>query len=280
MQPRVSPHSPEDALISESDIRRYEEDGVICLRGLFDSRWLERLRAATQRSLEGGGNEMSRDGDQGRFHSNLFMWRNDPEFRAFVFESPAAAIAQRLMRSSRVRFYFDHLFVKEPGTQTPTPWHHDQPYWPVRGEQVCSIWLTLDPVNRSTSGLEYVRGSHRWGKRFNPENFGSSRRAETLSDVENSAMPDISAHRGQYTFLSWDMEPGDCLVHHSLAVHGSSGNTSSSIRRRALSTRWLGDDAVYWPQSDAEQGGLHDERLTKGQPMDSDKFPWVPAHSS
>jgi ectoine hydroxylase-related dioxygenase (phytanoyl-CoA dioxygenase family) len=262
-------------LVSESDIRRYEEDGVVCLRGLFDSSWIERLRAATQRSLEAGGIEMTRTGDQGRFHSNLFMWRTDADFRAFVFESPAVAIARSIMRAHSVRFYFDHLFVKEPGTQTPTPWHHDQPYWPVRGEHVCSIWLTLDPVTYSTSGLEYVKGSHRWGQRFKPENFGASRRAETLSDADNAIMPDIDGNRDQYTFLSWDMEPGDCLVHHSLAVHGSPGNSSSAIRRRALSTRWLGDDAVYWPQSDAAEGGLHDPRMTKGQRVDSDMFPIV-----
>jgi len=262
-------------MINESDIRRYEEDGVVCLRGLFDSSWIGWLRSATQRSLEAGGQEMTQAGDQGRFHSNLFMWHTDPDFKAFVFESPAADIARTLMRSRALRFYFDHLFVKEPGTQTPTPWHHDQPYWPVRGEQVCSVWVTLDPVSRSSSGLEYVQGSHRWGKRFNPENFGSSRRADSLSDAENAIMPDIDGHRDEYKFLSWDMEPGDCLVHHSLAVHGSSGNSSSSIRRRALSTRWLGDDAIYWPLSDAEDGGLHDRRLTKGGPLDTDKFPLI-----
>lgn len=264
-----------EGAITEVDIAQYEADGVICLRGLFDEYWLDRLRAATQRSLSAGGFEMSNDGDKGRFHSNLFMWRDDADFRAFVFESPAAAIAKTLMRSRRVQFYFDHLFVKEPGTQTPTPWHHDQPYWPVRGEQVSSVWVTLDPVSRETSGLEYVKGSHRWGKRFNPENFGRGNRAAALADEQNDIIPDIDSRRHDYQFLSWDMVPGDCLVHHSLAVHGAPGNSSSAIRRRALSTRWLGDDAVYWPLPNAADGGLHDSRLTKGAPVESDMFPVV-----
>ena len=30
-----------------------------------------------------------------------------------------------------------------------------------------------------------------------------------------------------------------------LVVHGSQGNRSTTVRRRALATRWFGDDVVY-----------------------------------
>ena len=36
-----------------------------------------------------------------------------------------------MMASGSVDFFYDQLFVKEPGTAHPTPWHQDQPYWPV-----------------------------------------------------------------------------------------------------------------------------------------------------
>jgi hypothetical protein len=32
------------------------------------------------------------------------------------------------------------------GTLERTPWHHDQPYYPVDGEQIVSLWMPLDPV--------------------------------------------------------------------------------------------------------------------------------------
>ncbi|MEM7478182.1 MAG: phytanoyl-CoA dioxygenase family protein, partial [Planctomycetota bacterium] len=41
------------------------------------------------------------------------------------------------MDSASARFYFDHLFVKQPGTDNPTPWHQDAPYWPFRGRKIC-----------------------------------------------------------------------------------------------------------------------------------------------
>jgi len=144
------------------------------------------------------------------------------------------------MRSRPSRFFYDHLFVKEPRTRETTPWHHDQPYWPVRGEQVCSIWLSLDSVTKQTSGLEYIKGSHRWPSRYRPEVWGNGTetwRKLGLLDSQEQAIPDIDAQREKYEFLSWDVEPGDCLVHHSLAIHGSSGNASATQRRRALATR-------------------------------------------
>ena len=98
-------------MIAASEIDRYQRDGVVCLRQPFDTTWIECLKAATERSLQAGGMEMSKDGDRGRFHSNLFMWHTDPDFRAFAFDSPAAGIARTLTRSTAVRFYFDHLFV-------------------------------------------------------------------------------------------------------------------------------------------------------------------------
>ena len=72
------------------------------------------------------------------------------------------------MGATRVSFFYDAIWVK--GTVTPkrTRWHQDQPYYPVDGSQFCAIWVPLDPVDEESS-LELVRGSHRWGRWFEPE---------------------------------------------------------------------------------------------------------------
>lgn len=253
--------------ITEQDVQRYEQDGAVCLRGLFDASWVERMRAAVENYLDG----------QSKFAVDWVLWPTDPEMRAFAFESPAAHIAQRLMRSRSVRLFFDQIFVKEPGTDAPTPWHHDQPFWPVQGRQICSIWLALDPVSRESSGLEYVKGSHLWGTEYRPAAF-SAKNKDVFKDAQHgSAIPDFDALRDQYEFLSWDLEPGDCLVHQALAVHGASGNRTRTQRRRALSTRWTGDDAVYAPRPGMDIK-LYDDTLQSGSPLDSGKFPLVLPH--
>ena len=72
-----------------------------------------------------------------------------------------------------MRLFHEHVLVKEPGTLEPTPWHHDQPYYFVDGTQIVSLWIPLDPVPRRTC-VEYVAGSHRWGKWYTPKRFVDS----------------------------------------------------------------------------------------------------------
>ena len=74
--------------------------------------------------------------------------------------------------------------------------------------------------------------------------------------------------------LSWSCQPGDCVVFHGLTLHGARGNSSTSLQRRVLSTRWLGDDTVLarrpWTVSPPILGGLN-----YGDRMMSDTFPLV-----
>ncbi|MBL8550328.1 MAG: phytanoyl-CoA dioxygenase family protein [Hyphomonadaceae bacterium] len=241
--------------ISENDVLAFERQGAVCLRGLFDADWIARLRAAVERRVQAVAANPSKRAAHFSF-TELFMWREDPEFSAFVFESPAAAIAARMMRAKSVRFYFDQLFLKEPGMMEPSPWHNDLPFWPIQGAKVCSVWLALDVVTKATSGLEYVAGSQRWEK------------------IMGDAPPDFDAERDRYEMLNWDMQPGDCLVHHGLTVHGAGGNTSLDTRRRALATRWIGEDVVY-REKDRGHAQLLVDGLKTGEALPPDRFPEV-----
>lgn len=248
----MASHAP---TISEDDILEFERAGAICLRGLFDGGWVERLRKAIERRIDQGPAVDSRRAAAYSF-TELFMCRSDAEFRAFVFESPAASIAAQLMRSTMVRFYFDQIFNKEPGMVESSPWHNDQPFYPILGSQVCSIWLALDGVTKESSGLEYVAGSHRWRQRAEGD------------------VPDIDAMAAQCEMLSWNMQPGDCLAHSGLTIHGAGGNLTPGTRRRALATRWIGDDVVYRVREKAHRE-LQVPGLKTGDALPSEQFPPV-----
>ena len=71
-------------------------------------------------------------------------------------------------------FYHEHVLVKEPSAKIPTPWHHDQSYYPIDGEDICSIWMPVDPVPQGAT-LKFVKGSHRWNKWFVPRKFETSK---------------------------------------------------------------------------------------------------------
>ena len=72
-------------------------------------------------------------GDPGAFTEDFCRWREIPEIERLALHSRVPALAAALMATPRVRFYHDHVLVKEGGTRQRTPWHQDQPYYNVDG---------------------------------------------------------------------------------------------------------------------------------------------------
>jgi ectoine hydroxylase-related dioxygenase (phytanoyl-CoA dioxygenase family) len=178
------------------------------------------------------------------YQMDTFLWKRVDLLRDLIYYGPFAHWAKQLMGANEVRFFYDQIFIKEPGTDAPTPWHQDLSFWPIRGEQICSFWIPCDPVTRENSGLMYVKGSHLWPQRFKAI---SPDYVATIIDDTMDDIPDINAHPEQYDLVDWEMEPGDILMFHPLTLHGSYGNASRVRRRRALALRWTGDDVVYAP---------------------------------
>jgi len=281
------------SLVSHADAAQLEEDGAIVLRDAFPNVWVQTLRAAAERNLSNPGplcDEHARaQGSGGRFHDDQFLWRRHPEFEAYVRRSGAAQIAARAMGSRSANILYDQLFVKEPGTSAPTPWHNDTSYWPLEGKQICSIWLALDMVPAGR-GLCYVRGSHKWQLRHAITNFsGGDHSAKNVYGGAASLEPvpdiDAGAARGEYELLRWDMEPGDILIFYSATMHGGPGNSSSKgQRRRGYATRWCGDDVVFVERAGTMNDGWKaagfDSGLKPGQSITCDLHPNILAPSS
>lgn len=260
--------------ITARDIESYENDGAVCLRGAFEQRWLDLLAEGTDKDIAAPGplhTLQQSAADPGFFLTDFCLAQRLEEFRAFVFDSPAGEAAARLMGSKRINFFYDGIWVKGEGTPKRTRWHQDQPYYPVDGRQICVIWLPLDPVPREVC-LELVAGSHRWGRWFKPE---LTRAGQDLypEDASLERMPDIEGERAQHRILTWDMTPGDCILFHGLTVHGAPGNASRQRRRRAVSSIWLGDDAVFARRPGAVRPNFEGHGLAPGDSMDSPYFP-------
>jgi ectoine hydroxylase-related dioxygenase (phytanoyl-CoA dioxygenase family) len=264
-------------MITAKQIDDYERDGAVCLRGAFDPEWVELVRRGIEQDLTALGplHTIQQDKDApGYFVTDFCMSQRIPEFRTFALESPAAEIAAMLMRSTKCNFFYDGLWAKGPGTPKRTRWHQDQPYYPVDGRQICIVWMPVDWV-ASDSSLECVRGSHLWNRWFQPE---LSRDAALLFGADERSfarMPDIEGSRERYDIVSWDVAPGDCVVFAGLMIHGAPGNASDKNPRRALSTIWLGDDAVFAERPGRVRPYFEGHGLRPGDPMDCDYFPRV-----
>ena len=258
--------------ITDEDIGTFQRDGVVLLKGVFKN-WVETLQAGVAANMaDPSWRERSVQPEDGtaRFFQDLVNWDRIPEYRKFVLDSPAAEMAALLMASKTARFFHDHVLVKEPGSSVVTPWHHDLPYYCVEGEMNCSFWIPLDPVSRECA-IEYVAGSHRWGKIFRPERFN---RTSLNEGDTRERIPDVEARRDEFDIRGWEMEPGDAIAFTFTTLHGAPGNSSSDRRRRAFSARWVGDGTTY------VERGVHSPPfeglpLKPGDDLEGPDFPLV-----
>lgn len=265
--------------LNEADIEEFQRDGAVCLRQVFGPDEVAAMQAGVTNAMASPGPH-ARDfgnGKDGRFFGDVFVWTRQPELERIVVRSRLGAISGALMGSSTSRFFFDHMLVKEAGTDAPTPWHQDAPYFPIRGMDCVSIWIALDHVSRDTGAVEYVKGSHRTGKIYAPESFHADYRLENDS-LER--LPDIDAKRDEFDLVSWELAPGDCVVHHVRTIHGAPGNSSKVSSRRAIATRWIGDDIVYETRPGIPEPmtmSMQDlaPALVEGQAYNGDVFPLI-----
>jgi hypothetical protein len=288
--------------VTDKVIAAYRADGVVCLRGVFAGHWMGVVRAGFERNLAKPGRRAtvyrpgSDDfvGDEGarnfvagkpfvlgesaepRFFNDCTTWQDNAEYSEFVRRSPAAAIAKALMGSAKVNILFEDILIKEALADAPTPWHHDVPFWPVLGSQVCGVWLPLDPVTEENR-VRFIRGSHRWGRRFLPMAMvdPDAHYGIDLAAAGYEATPDFDAEIERHEILTWNLEPGDCLVFDGHVVHGAPPNRVDRPRR-IFATRWTGDDCVYAGDKHAQIGPPFPHAdVKRGAPMDGEVFPVI-----
>ena len=114
-----------EAPITDALVEEFQNDGVAVVRGVFTD-WIDPLREGVERNMQDPGpytKGYTPEGGSGRFFGDYCNWQRIPEYDDFVRNSPAGAIAGRLMGSRHARFFHEHVLVKEPGTREATPWH-------------------------------------------------------------------------------------------------------------------------------------------------------------
>ena len=261
--------------LSQSQLDTYGRDGVLRLPKVLDEAWIERGREACDRAP---ATEPVEGGQRTPEHfMKLRLWENDEVFRHFCFSPTITGIAAQLTGSEKLNLLFDQMFNITPGSGERTVWHNDLPYWPVRGEQVVSIWIAFDRIVKENGAMEFIRGSHRWGTRFQPvSNTGAHdiELYESGRDDGDVPAPDFDAERDDHDMLSFDLDPGDALAFHPLSVHGSYPNISTDLSRRAYAMRFMGEEVRYY---DGPVWNVYivNPALKTGDRLDSEQYPIV-----
>lgn len=255
--------------------RLYAEDGVVHLPQALDGETVTLARRMFEWSCAHPTPSACRfyDRADSTFYQDLCHQRAASEYRELLEHSPVADIVAGLWGAPDVWFLYEQVFLKEGRAMRRTPWHQDSPYLALEGRQLAVMWISFDAVDAGHA-LEFVRGSHRGplydGSAFDPDDDTSPIYARGLP-----RLPDIEAQRDAFDIVSWAVEPGDVIVFHPSTLHGGAP-TADGVRRRTLSLRFFGADAVYATRPDPAPAplvaGLHDA-LTAGDPFRHAAFP-------
>ena len=269
-------HALEDAhQVSDAALRQLEADGVVCLRGLFDEKSVDCLRAEADHAVAHPSPHarfVNPSGDSKVFYYEFNLWRRYPGFRAATFDSYLPDVGAALMRSRSVTLYYTTTFVKDGGAPDKvTPWHEDRSYSRFMGRNVININVSFDAMPAETT-LKFKRGSHR---RDDPIYVGPTFEPGVEYDDwmdDQRPMPPREEIDQRFGTVYWAVSPGDALVFFQSTLHAGPGN-SLPTRRHSTAFNLAGDGVGY----DAREGFIDspdaDPSLEHGAPPAGRVFP-------
>ena len=121
----------------------FQEDGIVKLPGVVDSRLLDELNSCFEWAVRHPGPTLIGDAEGDEFS---FVDLGNPAGRAMyeklIADSPFGRIAADLWQSEFVGFVSEEVFWKK-GKADQTFWHQDTPYAPWRGEHWANFWIPL-----------------------------------------------------------------------------------------------------------------------------------------
>ncbi|MFI4975481.1 MAG: phytanoyl-CoA dioxygenase family protein [Caulobacterales bacterium] len=260
----------------------YAREGVVLIPRALDAKALSEALAAYDWSLAnpGPGATKFAQATQSTFYNDLYNPRCLEGYREMLLASPIPALVADLWNTPDVWFMYEQVFLKEGGETRRTPWHQDSSYLAIAGEHLAVAWITFDPVAREDS-LEFVRASHR-GVLYNGSRFELGDDTAPINPTSPlPRLPDIEAARAEWDIVSWAVEPGDLVVFHPATLHGGAA-THPGKRRRTLTLRFFGDDAVYDERpgrAGPSVDGFH-RRMRQGEPFRDPSFLKLPPRAA
>ena len=224
-------------LVSKNEIEKFNQDGAIFLKNKFDIKWIEKLKKGIEKDIKNPSPRFKSHTLKSNIPAYLedyWTWNLVPEFKDFVFNSPYAEIASELISAKKINLVMDNWFLREAGSKSTTPFHHDISYFDMEGT-MCVLWLPLQATGKDES-VVWVKGSHLWDKLFLRVLFKEGHKVEGKESIINGKKyelpPDILGNKEKYEFLKWDCEPGDCVIFDMRTLHGT---LSSLIPQKTLS---------------------------------------------
>lgn len=210
-------------LITDEQVRAYEQDGFVLARGMFDAEEIALLRRAAREDRALDQHSFGRaDGEGGTVRLSLWNHPGDTIYGMVARCESIAGSAEKLL-GGEVYHYHSKMIMKDARVGGAWTWHQDYGYWYQNGALfplLCSAFIAVDPATRENGCLQVIRGSHAMGRVDHVlagDQAGADRErvAEALKQLE---------------LVYVEMNPGDTLLFHCNLLHRSDQNRSEHPR--------------------------------------------------
>jgi ectoine hydroxylase-related dioxygenase (phytanoyl-CoA dioxygenase family) len=221
--------APQPAVLTASDVERYDRDGFIVVPGVLGEAELASLRAATDelvaRSRAATAHndvydlEPDHTPEAPRVRRIKTPDRWDPRFAAMVHHQGILACLTALW-GPNIRFDTSKLNMKAAGFGSPVEWHQDWAFYPHTNDDLAAVGIMIDDVDEENGPLLVLPGSHR-GPVYDHHADGRF----------CGAMDPAAAGLDFGQAVACTGRAGSISIHHVRAVHGSAPNRSARSRR-------------------------------------------------
>ncbi|MEZ5667465.1 MAG: phytanoyl-CoA dioxygenase family protein [Alphaproteobacteria bacterium] len=191
-------------------------------------------------------------------------WKSDPVVASVVLSAAVGELCARLAGWPGARIGQDNVLWKPPGARA-LGFHQDDSYclW-VTPPHYMTCWIALDDTAAAGGTLEYVPGSHRWGR------SPPIRQFHAPDDYREDLAAAARAIGETPRFVPVEVPAGGCAVHAGATWHGSGPNRGDRPRR-ALVAHCLSSEARFHP---TEVSYIYSRYRRRGSlEMDEDFFP-------
>jgi len=234
--------------LTDKQIRKYQEDGVLVIDGFLSPEELEDWRATVMTATaERAGRKMPgkdiKTGDDdginadagyfGKVFEQLInLWQANDGVKRLMLDPRIGKMAADLAGVDGIRIWHDQALFKRPWAN-PTSWHLDTPFWSFSDRKALSIWVALDDATLENGCLYFIPGS---AGATTFDNVSIGKNMDGIFDLYPELKGSLS--------VAAPMKAGSCSFHNGLTVHGAGPNMTRGSRR-AMTCAFMPDGNVY-----------------------------------
>ena len=155
------------SMLTRKDVARYDEDGYIFVRGLFDAEETDLLRRAMEEDPAIRDHSLLR-ADQEGGATRISLWnRAGDSVYGLAARTPRVVDTAEALIGEPVYHFQSKLTAKEPRVGGAWEWHQDYGYWYYNGclePKMLSFMIALDHTDAENGCLKLLKGSHKLGR--------------------------------------------------------------------------------------------------------------------